>query len=255
MRPLLIAKSALISLAAITPAIAEENTLPESLSLYGDISAVSQYVSRGLQESEHPAIQGSLTIEHDSGLYAGWWGSNISYSYDKSRLIPYDADGSGFENDLYLGYYTEFGDTGLSLDVGVYQYLYVNVDDSNQTEAYAVLGFEGLELTAQYMVREGWWGNTGDLYLAAGYGIDLPYNFNLSALLGWFIYDDDDNSKMCEDCTQENDAFRHLDVVLTYPIMDTGAEVFAQYTFAGEDRESTELDDQMLIGAIYYFDF
>ena len=51
----------------------------------GDFSAnvgfVTEYSFRGIAQSdEHPAIQGGFDYSHDSGFYAGIWGSNVDFN-------------------------------------------------------------------------------------------------------------------------------------------------------------------------------
>ena len=48
--------------------------------LGGSISLVSDYRARGVSQSrEKPAVQGWIEYFHESGFYAGWWGSNVDY--------------------------------------------------------------------------------------------------------------------------------------------------------------------------------
>ncbi len=81
-----------------------------------DISAtltgVSDYRFRGLSLSgRDPALQGSLEVEHETGFYAGVWGSTISA-----------LAGAHSEVDVYGGWRGELGSLGL--DAGVTGYLY-----------------------------------------------------------------------------------------------------------------------------------
>jgi len=75
----------------------------------GDIGVVSDYRYRGVTLSRgHPAVQASLTLEHDSGLYASVWGSTLGheeeieadftagYSKDLSEAFNIDLSGSYF---------------------------------------------------------------------------------------------------------------------------------------------------------------
>src|SRR3546814_13249576 len=59
-----------------TPAAAQ---LPDGgITLYGEAKAVSDYRYRGISRSdEDPALQASVTVQGDSGLYAGVWGSTL----------------------------------------------------------------------------------------------------------------------------------------------------------------------------------
>jgi uncharacterized protein (TIGR02001 family) len=98
-------------------ALAAEPT-PEH-TLTGNVGLFSQYVFRGLtQTNREPALQGGFDYAHSSGLYAGTWGSNISWLRDGGA---YRAGGS-LELDIYGGYKATFGDFGL--DVGTLYYWY-----------------------------------------------------------------------------------------------------------------------------------
>lgn len=98
------------------PAFAQEEQEEESgpVTLSGGIAVVSDYRFRGISLSnEKVAVQPTLTVSHESGLYAGVWGSSLPDSplYGK------------FELDLYGGYAMEIA-SGTSIDVGVTYYTY-----------------------------------------------------------------------------------------------------------------------------------
>lgn len=103
--------------AAATPALAEDNLAP-GFNLAGNVALVSDYRFRGFtQNNKNAAIQGGLTVTHDSGLYAGTWASSIGFA-------------GGTEIDLFAGYSKELI-PGLTGDVGVLYYLYPKHDAIN----------------------------------------------------------------------------------------------------------------------------
>ncbi|WOK35802.1 TorF family putative porin [Sphingomonas sp. C3-2] len=103
--------SALFLVALSTPAFAQEEADSSGISVSGSATIVSDYRFRGVsQSSEEAAIQGGFTVNHDSGLYAGTWGSSISFS-------------GGTEIDFFGGYATEVT-PGVTLDVGATYYWY-----------------------------------------------------------------------------------------------------------------------------------
>ncbi len=233
--------------AAVTPA-------PESPhKLTGNIGVHSMYLLRGIyRENDNTAIQGGVDYTHESGFYAGWWASNLGYSYDAATGTT-DPGGNGFENDFYAGFAGTAG--GLSYKLGLIQYVYINVDDSNLTEFLGNVGYGPFSLQAQYLLRDGWWGNSGDIYWTANYSTPLPKDFTFAASLGWYTYNDDDNSEMCVACTTEDSAFRHLNLTLSHPIGGTGANMYVQYTVAGEDRTGNDdYDNKVVLGLTYGFD-
>jgi len=139
-----------------------------------NIGLFSQYIFRGYtQTHQDPAIQGGVDIEHSSGLYAGAWASNISW-LTHSSAKAYDNGGS-MELDLYAGYANEIGETGVSYDVGVLQYIYpgevaAGYSRANTTEVHAGLGYGWFD-TAVHVVtsNDAWtWGNGGGFDSARG---------------------------------------------------------------------------------------
>ena len=106
-----------VAAAVSTPAFAQDEEVTGAgspFSLSGGISVVSDYRFRGISLSdEEIALQPTLTLSHESGLYAGVWGSTMP-----------DSPLSGkFELDLYGGYATEIA-SGTSVDVGMIYYTY-----------------------------------------------------------------------------------------------------------------------------------
>lgn len=245
---------------AVSLAIATALTPTTALAdLSGNIGVHSKYLLRGIGlENDNTAVQGGVDYTHESGFYAGWWGSNLGYSYDRTAVDGVDSGGNGFENDFYGGFTGSAGD--ISYDVGLIQYYYMNVDDSDLTEFLGSVGYGPFSLQMQYLLKDGWWGNSGDIYWTANYSTDLPSNFTLGASLGWYTYDDSANTKMCgagvpgNVCTTEDSAFRHLNLTLSHPIASTGADVYLQYTVAGKNRVGTEFDNKVIMGITYGFD-
>ena len=80
-----------------------------SLSAYSAVSAnvafSSDYIWRGMTQSDGPAMSGGFDYSSDGGFYAGIWGSNVNFN-----------DGAGSELDYYFGYSGEMG--GLGFDIG-----------------------------------------------------------------------------------------------------------------------------------------
>ena len=143
---------------------------PEAKSDYSvsyNIGLFSQYIFRGYtQTHQDPALQGGIDIEHSSGFYAGAWGSNISW-LKEDTWQAYDNGGS-VELDLYAGYASEIGETGVSYDVGILQYLYpgevaAGYAKANTTEVHASLGYGWLDAAVHVVTsKDAWtWGGDG----------------------------------------------------------------------------------------------
>lgn len=214
-----------------------------------NIGIHSKYLLRGIfEENTGTAIQGGADYSSDSGLYAGWWFSSLSYSYE----APADTktNTNGFENDFYVGYAGNITDS-IGFDVGLIQYVYVNVDDSDLTEAVASLSFQDFYVKAQYLLSDGWWGNSGDIYWTAGWSGGIGAGVTLALDYGYYTYDDSDNSELGT-ATASTSGFRHFNVTASKEVMKD-VEAYVQYTFAGEDRAGTEYNDSMVAGITYSF--
>lgn len=121
---------------ASTLAMAEEsNALSQAgVSFAGTAALTSDYRYRGVTQTENdPAVQVGFALTHESGLYAGVWGSNVNFGGADPHL----------ELDPYVGYATELPFAGKpTLDVGLWYYGYPSASDINWLELYAKLGFK-----------------------------------------------------------------------------------------------------------------
>ncbi len=246
-------KLSAIAVASVLSVPAMLVTAPAQAELSGNIGVVSKYVLRGIyEENDGAAIQGGLDYANDNGFYLGWWGSSLGYTYENAgNTTPYTS--TGFENDFYGGYSASAGD--FSYNVGLIQYYYMSVDDSDLTELVLGAGYGPFSAQAQYLLTDGWWGNAGDTYWTFGYGTDLPSNFTFDASLGYYTYNDDDagNTEKGWGTTVETSAFRHLNLTLSHPIGDTGADMGITYIVAGDDRGGVSNDDTMTMNISYSF--
>lgn len=97
-----------------TPAFAqEEPTGP--IEVTGTATIASDYRFRGVsQTNKEMAFQAGVTVTHESGLYAGVWGSNLAGWGT--------FGGSNTELDIYGGFAKEMG--GVKVDVGLTWYMY-----------------------------------------------------------------------------------------------------------------------------------
>lgn len=180
-------KKSLIALALVgafaAPAFAEEAAAP---ALTGNISVVSDYIFRGISQTQgQPALQGGFDYNHSSGLYVGFWGSNVNWV----QVNNY-KDNSSLETDFYGGFKGGFaGD--FTYDVGVVKYYYPGSSLGGVTpdtmEAYASIGWKFITLKynhtiSQYMV--GWSGSNMENTRNSNY-VDLSANYDLGN--GWGI--------------------------------------------------------------------
>jgi uncharacterized protein (TIGR02001 family) len=214
--------------------------------LSGNVGVVSQYILRGITnspENSNAAIQGGFDWSDDSGLYAGYWGSNLGYNSSPS----YTAQ--GFENDFYGGYSGKAGD--LSYSAGLIGYYYVNVAHSNGVEFHASADFGPMGFGMNTLLNDVAWGNKGDTYLTLSASHDLPKSFSAKAVAGYYIYKDK-GEFITSSATKKG--FRHLDLSLSHPIAKTGADMTLTYTIGGKDRDGNSQDNAMTLGFAYAFD-
>jgi uncharacterized protein (TIGR02001 family) len=116
MRIILGCISSVIALAAATPAFAEDEA-KSAFTINGSASVVSDYRFRGVSQTDkNAAIQGSITVSHESGLYASVWGSSVS------GYVVAGATAT-VELDLIAGWKKTFS-SGTTVDVGVLYYYY-----------------------------------------------------------------------------------------------------------------------------------
>ena len=112
----------------------------------GNVGFASEYLYRGIaQTAGKPALQGGFDYAHASGLYAGVWGSNISW------LENANVSGASLEIDIYGGYKGTFGASDFGYDVGVLTYNYPGTlspgaTRPDTTELYGALSWKFLTL-------------------------------------------------------------------------------------------------------------
>lgn len=178
---------ALVMLAS--PAFAEEEQTSDSaIHINGGATVVSDYRFRGISQTDKRfAVQGTITISHDSGFYATVWGSSID---------DYVAAGSDQEIDLIAGWARTFGAT--KLDVGVLYYYYPGAEKitpgyaSDFVEPYVAvshtIGPVTGKLTAAYAPKQRALsvgrGKEDNFYLAGDLSAPVGSGFAVSAHLG-----------------------------------------------------------------------
>jgi uncharacterized protein (TIGR02001 family) len=123
---------------AAFPVAAHAQTAPEptdppaAVTVSGSAAIASDYRFRGVSQSDQEmAVQGGITIAHDSGAYIGTWASNLAGWGT--------FGGANMELDLIAGYKTAIAD-GATLDVGLTWYVYPGgADKTDFAEPYAKL--------------------------------------------------------------------------------------------------------------------
>lgn len=174
----------LFSLAS-TVALAEEANSGlrwGGFAMSGNVTLTTDYVSRGLTASDHdPALQGAINVNHDTGIYASAWASNIDLK---------DGEGTALEIDLTLGF-AKTWENGFGVDFGLIQYLYPKSPknmDYDYREYFAGVGYKLIEtdLKAKYYYSDDYSGPGGESasYLDLSIAQPLPRDFTLKGHFG-----------------------------------------------------------------------
>jgi uncharacterized protein (TIGR02001 family) len=194
-----LAATILASGLAASPALAQEEAeeAASPVTVTGNVTLVSDYRFRGVSLSGgDPAIQGAVTVTHDSGFYVGFWASSI------------DDAGTDFygdvELDVFGGWSGDVGE-GVGLDVGLLYYAYpsnASGVDAEFFEPYATITGTLGPVTAKVGANYAWdqQGIADDsLYLRTDLSAGIPQTpLTLNAHLGYtdgaFSFDPDGES-------------------------------------------------------------
>jgi uncharacterized protein (TIGR02001 family) len=158
--------------------MAQEATSPHVIT--GNFTLTTDYAFRGVsQTNEDAAVQGGFDYSHSStGLYAGIWGSNVSF-----------APGS-IELDYYGGWAKTWGDWGVN--VGVLHYDYPNNSVLNTDEVYAGGTWKWFTLKYSHVISDrvfGFLDGKGSGYAELNFAYTLPQDFVIGAHYGMTMFD------------------------------------------------------------------
>jgi uncharacterized protein (TIGR02001 family) len=110
-------------------------SLPTFASVSANVSFATDYIWRGMTQTDGPAMSGGFDYSADGGFYAGIWGSNVNFN-----------DGAGSELDYYFGYGFELGSVGVDLGYVAFDYP-KNTQDLDFEEVVVGLSVSDLGLT------------------------------------------------------------------------------------------------------------
>ncbi|HVJ61363.1 MAG TPA: TorF family putative porin [Tahibacter sp.] len=130
--------------AALAGTAAHADDAPAS-TVTGTLALTSDYLFRGISQTDQdPALQGGVEYAHASGLYAGAWGSNVSWLSDLSSAgTPIS---NSVELDAYAGWRGNVTDA-LKLDAGIYSYYYPGNYPHGFTRPYTTEAFVGVAVS------------------------------------------------------------------------------------------------------------
>ncbi|MDQ6994831.1 MAG: TorF family putative porin [Mariprofundaceae bacterium] len=155
--------------ATAIPAQAEDSAIS------GDIGVYSQYMWRGMQQTQTASVQGDYGLDIGGGLSANVW-----FAAPLGNATA--TTGNKTEFDFTVDYSGEAG--GVSYSVGAIAYTYLNAAAGNANEVYAGVGFGPVSATYYYAVSGSWKKDAyldvaltqalGGFDLGADFGIYLP---------------------------------------------------------------------------------
>ncbi len=185
LRGALLGASAAAALAVLPAAEAEAFDVPSLGLKVGVTPAIaSDYLFRGISQTRNNwAYQGTLDIQHESGVYVGAFLSNAKFLAN-----PYND--ARQELDLLAGYRFELA--GVSLDVGYIAYLYPGQDKApgGQLNEFQEVGVRGsytidpVKLGLSFFYSPNFFGRSGDGYYVEGAAdVTLPFGFTATGRL------------------------------------------------------------------------
>ena len=159
---------ALSSMAAATPAFAQDEEAEEAegpISISGSLGVVSDYRFRGVSLSDKDfAVQPTITVSHESGLYVGAWASNIA-----------NNPGDDVELDIYAGF---AGGDAVTYDIGATYYVYPGFSSANYIEFIGKTGTTVGPVTLggilAYAPSQDGTGNQDNLYVGGTASVAIP---------------------------------------------------------------------------------
>lgn len=166
------------------PAMAWESA-DGQFSTSASVALSTDYMWRGVSQTDNePAVSGSIDLGHASGLYTGLWASNVQFGGNNAALT--DAH---IEMNIYAGYASEIGDTGIGYDIGGLRYFYPGADGLDWNEFYVGLSYSHFSFQVSHSGDAMATDESATHYLF-GFNYDLPMGVHFHA--NYAIYDVDD---------------------------------------------------------------
>ncbi|TAJ80970.1 MAG: hypothetical protein EPO42_03300 [Gallionellaceae bacterium] len=124
-----------------------------------NVGLVTDYIYRGITQTAHgAAVQGGVDYAHASGLYAGAWGSNVSWIKDSGAIA---TGNTNIELDTYFGFKNSIAED-LSYDVGYVRYNYLGTytpaagfNNADTAEVYGAAIYKFATLKYSYGLLDG----------------------------------------------------------------------------------------------------
>lgn len=212
-------------------ASAEEAKSPVTVT--GSVAFTSDYLFRGIsQTSNNAAVQGSMTVSHESGLYFTAWGSSIA------------SGAGGLELDTLLGFAGKAGEVGYDVGVMRYNYPGLNVNtlggvDADYDEVYASVSFAGAKLGVNYS-PDYFAESDAFMYVYGAYATEVG-GVGLAASVGLNSFDSNASMAQALGYAGTDDSYIDYKVAVSKSLAGVGFEL----AYMGSD-----IDDADLAGGI-----
>ena len=214
---------------------AAANAADEAVTTAGGVAFTSDYLFRGIsQTSNNAAVQGTLTVNHESGLYYTLWGSSI-------------ANGSGgLELDTLIGFAGKAGEVGY--DVGVMRYNYPGMNKGNYgfepdyNEVYGSVSFKGMKFGLNY--SPDYFAESDQfVYVYGAYSTEVA-GVGLSASLGMNMFDDNAMMSQALGYAGTDDSYIDYKVAASKSVKGLGVEL----AYIGSDIDDSDLAGNISTG-------
>ena len=168
-------------------AAAAQAAIGGEIDVSGDVTVSSDYMFRGVSQTmSAPSLQGSFSVEHDTGAYGYLWASNVDFT---DSGVP--EDGAHFEVDLELGFFHEISERA-AITLAWTRYFYPGTKPGVDYDYHEWLG--GLVIDERHRLTIGYSrdvfgdGSPGVSYVV-GTGLDLTERTGVDVELGYYNLD------------------------------------------------------------------
>ena len=193
-----------------------------------NISLVSDYVYRGLSQTDNgPALQGGADYKNGNA-YASVWLSNVE--------DVEGAEGLPIEMDVSFGYNNKFNK--FNIDTSVITYNYLNDNTRDRTEfRFATSISKEIEIALHREVKTKYW------YPEVIFEKNLPNRLYFDAAIGFWSFDDatDEAITVRAELARDFPEFNHVDVFI-------GVSHITDETPTGDNTDSDKADTLVVLG-------
>jgi uncharacterized protein (TIGR02001 family) len=171
----------------LAPKAARAFEIPEAgVTVTATPALASDYLFRGISQTRSRwAVQGTLEVQHASGVYVGAFATNAAF-------LGSPFNDTRQELDLLAGYRSELA--GVNLDLGYIAYLYpgqskppgTQINEYQEVALRASYTTDPVKLLAAFNYSPNFFGRSGDgFYVEGGADVTLPYGFTAIGRLGY----------------------------------------------------------------------